>query len=45
MKEIVAGIVDKGETPREAAIRECKEETDCDVKKIKKNINMELEIL
>jgi ADP-ribose pyrophosphatase len=32
--EIVAGIIDKGESPKEAAIRECKEETNCDVKKI-----------
>tara|TARA_B110001454_G_C12584690_1_gene377583 strand:- start:114 stop:695 length:582 start_codon:yes stop_codon:yes gene_type:complete len=32
--EIVAGMVDEGETPEEAAIRECLEETDCNVKKI-----------
>lgn len=32
--EIVAGIIDKGENPEEAAKRECKEETGCEVKKI-----------
>ena len=32
--EIVAGIIDEGETPDEAAIRECYEETGCEAKKI-----------
>ena len=32
--EIVAGIVDEGENPEETAIRECFEETGCEVKKI-----------
>ena len=32
--EIVAGIIDEGENPKEAAIRECMEETGCSVKKI-----------
>ena len=32
--EIVAGIIDQGESPKEAAIRECKEETGCEVNKI-----------
>ena len=32
--EIVAGIVDEGENPEQTAIRECFEETGCDVKKI-----------
>ena len=36
INEIVAGIVDKNETPLEAAKRECKEETGCFPKKIKK---------
>ena len=34
--EIVAGIIDEGENPEEAAIRECKEETGCDINKLKK---------
>jgi ADP-ribose pyrophosphatase len=33
--EIVAGMIDKGETPEEAAKRECKEETGCVVHKLK----------
>ena len=36
MIEIVAGLIDDGETALEAAKRECKEETGCEVKKIKK---------
>ena len=32
--EIVAGIIDKGENPEETAVRECFEETGCEVKKI-----------
>ena len=36
IKEIVGGYVDKNESPKQAAIRECKEETGCTVKKIKK---------
>ena len=32
--EIVAGIIDKGENSEETAIRECFEETGCEVKKI-----------
>ena len=31
IKEIVAGIIDKGESPEETAKRECKEEIDCDI--------------
>ena len=31
IKEIVAGIIDQGESPEEAAQRECKEEIDCDI--------------
>lgn len=34
--EIVAGIVDNDETPEEAAIRECEEETGCKTNLIKK---------
>ena len=36
MKEMVAGFIDNNESPKNAAIRECKEETGCEVKKIKK---------
>ena len=36
IKEIVAGNIDNGESPEKAAIRECKEEIDCDVKNLKK---------
>ena len=32
--EIVAGIIDEGESPEDAAKRECKEETGCSVKKL-----------
>ncbi len=34
LDEIVAGIVDTGESPENAAVRECFEETGCKVKKI-----------
>ena len=34
LDEIVAGIIDKNETPEETAKRECFEETGCIVKKI-----------
>ena len=33
---VVKGIIDKGETPRKAAIRECEEETNCKISKLKK---------
>ena len=36
IKEIVAGNIDEGESPEEAAIRECNEEIDCEIKKLKK---------
>jgi len=36
LKEIPAGFINKSENPKEAAIRECKEETGCVVNKIKK---------
>jgi ADP-ribose pyrophosphatase len=36
IKEIVAGMIDKGETPEKAAIRECKEEIGCEIKKLTK---------
>ena len=36
LTEIVAGIIDKGESPEDAAIRECKEETGCEINKLKK---------
>lgn len=36
LKEIVAGIIDKNETPAEAAIRECKEEIGSDINKLTK---------
>ncbi len=36
LKEIVAGFIDKNESPEEAAIRECKEETGCAVNKLNK---------
>ena len=34
--EVVAGIIDKNESPEKAAIRECKEETGCEAKNLKK---------
>ena len=34
LNEIVAGIIDKGEDPESAAVRECLEETGCRVKKL-----------
>ena len=34
MIEIVAGMIDKGETPKQAAKRECLEETGCVIKKL-----------
>lgn len=34
MTEIVAGIIDEGESPEDAARRECLEETGCKVKKL-----------
>ena len=34
IKEIVAGMIDSGETPEEAAKRECIEETGCKINKI-----------
>ena len=36
IKEIIAGFIDKGESPEEAAIRECKEETGCSVHQLRK---------
>ncbi len=35
LDEIVAGIIDKDETPEETAIRECFEETGCKAKKLR----------
>lgn len=34
--EVVAGIIDKNESPEKVAIRECKEETGCEAKNLKK---------
>ena len=36
IKEIVAGIIDKGEKPEETAKRECKAEIDCDILQLTK---------
>ena len=36
LKEIVGGLIDKGEKPEQAAIRECEEEINCKVKKLNK---------
>ena len=36
IKEIVAGVIDNNEKPEQAARRECKEETGCKIKKLKK---------
>ena len=36
VREIVAGIIDDGESPQVAAMRECKEEIDCDIHKLTK---------
>ena len=34
--EVVAGIINKNESPEKAALRECKEETGCEAKNLKK---------